>query len=224
MLGSAWVPHEERLGKAHVHSPSMSNLSEMADLEAPAASRHDEPARMQLLGDSLASARAALRTTESVVTKRDGSRSVQRLADGSETVLGALPSAETKDEPAEAAIKAVVRGARWSPAPALPIASVLAFAEGGRMPETVPGGSTLLVLDFDCTLAAKHMYWALRSLKGRKEREADEKAFFVETAFGQGEKPGASRSLWGLRRCSHTPGRAWRSAFEARSGSRALRG
>jgi len=84
-------------------------------------------------------------------------------------------------------LKAAARLTRWSPVPALPTASVLAFEETGRMPQTLPGESTLLVFDFDRTLAATHMFWKLRT-EGWKLREHDRASFYIDVVFGGEER------------------------------------
>ena len=52
----------------------------------------------------------------------------------------------------------------------------------------LPAASTLVVLDFDCTLASTHMYSWLRSKEGQQELADDARRFFVERIFGGGRR------------------------------------
>ena len=56
----------------------------------------------------------------------------------------------------------------------------------GTLPR-LPAASTLLVLDFDCTLAALHMYALYRTREGAAARAADSAAFFSKI-FGGPER------------------------------------
>jgi len=115
--------------------------------------------------DALAGARASLRPTKSVVTKGDGSRTVQQLGDGSEVVVEKLTAV---------APDVFTSAVRWVAEPR------------GTLPR-LPAASTLLVLDFDCTLAALHMYTLRRTREGAAARAADSAAFFSKI-FGGPER------------------------------------
>ena len=52
----------------------------------------------------------------------------------------------------------------------------------------LPAASTLVVLDFDCTLASTHMFSSLRSKEGQQEFADDARRFFVERIFGGGRR------------------------------------
>jgi hypothetical protein len=103
----------------------------------------------QLVADLMGALRS-LRKVDTVVTARDGSRTVEALHEG--TVKLSLARSAAFDPPV---LENAVLQSRWSMLPHsdLPVATAAA---------------TLVVLDFDCTLTVRHMYHWLRTSAGKQ--------------------------------------------------------
>uniref|UniRef100_A0A7S4M1R4 Calcineurin-like phosphoesterase domain-containing protein n=1 Tax=Prymnesium polylepis TaxID=72548 RepID=A0A7S4M1R4_9EUKA len=120
------------------------------------------------IGSDLLGAIGRLRKTETVVTERDGSRTLQDVREGK--VKQSLPSSRVF-KPSD--FEATASASRWLPVP----------TAGSLGPAT----SSLIVFDFDCTLTSEHMFRTLRSAEGVK-RLAEDPARFYSEVFGGPER------------------------------------